>query len=190
MGRIRSKLTYANTTATLALFVALGGTGYAAITLPRDSVGSAQIRADSVGPSELRSRAVNSRVIRDRSVRLADMSAGARNALKGQRGPQGPAGAPAMTLRAAVSSGGGAAAGNARSVEHLSGSNEYRIDFGRDLAGCIYSATLAAVQAGPTVEQPEAGRITVATDGSRVLVRTFAANGNALEQPFHLSAGC
>jgi hypothetical protein len=88
------------------------------------------------------------------------------------------------------SSGGGAAAGNARAVEHVSGTNEYRIDFGRDLTGCIYSATLAAVQAGPTLEQPEAGRITVATDGARILVRTFAANGNAAEQPFHVSAGC
>ena len=95
-----------------------------------------------------------------------------------------------MTLRAAVSSGGGAAIGNARTVEHLSGSNEYRLDFGRDLTGCIYSATLAAVQSGPTVDQPEAGRITVATDGARVLVRTFGASGNAAEQPFHISAGC
>jgi hypothetical protein len=187
---MRGRLTYANTTATLALFVAPGGTGYAAITLPRDSVGAGQRQARSVRSSELRSRAVNSRVIRNRSVRLTDISTGARSALRGPRGPQGPAGAPAMTLRAAVSSGDGAAIGNARTVGHLSGSNEYRIDFGRDLSGCIYSATPAAVQAGPTLEQPEAGRITVGTDGSRVLVRTFGASGNAHEQPFHVSAGC
>jgi hypothetical protein len=37
--RIRAKLTYANVTASLALFIALGGTGYAALTLPPDSVG-------------------------------------------------------------------------------------------------------------------------------------------------------
>ena len=188
--RIRGKLTYANVTATLALFVALGGTGYAAITLPRNSVGAAQLRARSVGTSELRSRAVTSRVIRNRSVRLADVSTGARTALKGEQGPIGPAGPPAMTLRAAISSGGGEAAGNARTVEHVSGTNEYRIDFGRSLAGCIYSAVLAAVQSGPTLEQPEAGRITVATEGARVLVRTYGANGNAIEQPFHVSAGC
>src|SRR5699024_6028736 len=103
---------------------------------------------------------------------------------------QGPAGPAAMTLRAAVSAGGVAAAGNAVNVEHLSGTNEYRVDFGRALTGCIYSAVLATVQAGATLEQPEAGRITVATDGARVLVRTFGAAGNALEQPFHLSAGC
>ena len=42
---IRSKLTYANVCSSLALFVALGGTSYAAITLPRDSVGSNAILA-------------------------------------------------------------------------------------------------------------------------------------------------
>ena len=42
--RLRSRLSYANVTASLALFIALGGTGYAAVTLPRNSVGSAQLR--------------------------------------------------------------------------------------------------------------------------------------------------
>jgi hypothetical protein len=50
-----------------------------------------------------------------------------------------------------VSSGSTAVFGNAQTVKHLSGTNQYRIDFGRALAGCIYSATLAAVQAGPVL---------------------------------------
>jgi hypothetical protein len=83
-----------------------------------------------------------------------------------------------------------AALGNARTVEHISGTNEYRVDFGSDPAGCITTATLAAVQAGAVVEQPQAGRITVSRDGSRVLVRTFAPDGSAVEQPFHLALGC
>ena len=47
--RLRQKLSYANVTATLALFIALGGTSYAALTLPRNSVGSKQIRSRAVG---------------------------------------------------------------------------------------------------------------------------------------------
>lgn len=47
MSRLRDRLTYANVTATLALFVALGGTGYAATQLPRNSVGKAQLRKSS-----------------------------------------------------------------------------------------------------------------------------------------------
>ena len=186
-GHIRGNLSYANVVATLALFVALGGTGYAALKLPRDSVGPAQIRSKAVGNSELQSRAVNSRVIRNRSIRLPDISTSARSSLKGE---QGPPGAPAMTFRAAVSSGGVAALGNARSVQHISGSNEYRIDFGSNPSACITTATLAAVQAGPVLEQPQAGRITVSRDGSRVLVKTFAASGSPAEQPFHLALGC
>jgi hypothetical protein len=185
--RIRSKLSYANITATAALFIALGGTGYAALTLPRNSVGSAQIRPKAVGQSDMRSRAVNSRVIRNKSVRLTDISTSARDAL---RGAQGPPGTPAFPFRAAVSTGGVAAFGNARTVAHVSGTNEYGIDFGRNPTSCIFSATLAAVQAGPVLEQPQPGRITVSRDSARVLVHTFNAAGAASEQPFHLAMSC
>lgn len=41
-------MSYANVTATLALFVALGGTGYAAFRLPGHSVGSRQLRTGAV----------------------------------------------------------------------------------------------------------------------------------------------
>ena len=41
--------TYTNVTATLALFIALGGTSYAVTTLPRNSVGPEQLRTNSVG---------------------------------------------------------------------------------------------------------------------------------------------
>jgi hypothetical protein len=56
----------------VALFVALGGTSYAAFALPKNSVGSAQI--------------IN------RSVRTADLSRAAVAALRGDRGPGGAAG--------------------------------------------------------------------------------------------------
>jgi hypothetical protein len=43
MGRIRSRLTYANVMATLAVFLILGGGAYAAFHLPRNSVRSKNI---------------------------------------------------------------------------------------------------------------------------------------------------
>jgi hypothetical protein len=67
-------LSYANVIASAALFVALGGTGVAAVTLGRDSVGAAQIRSDAVRSSE----------IRDASIRAADLSTRARTALRGE----------------------------------------------------------------------------------------------------------
>ncbi len=108
MPRIRERVTYANVVSSLALFLALGGTSYA-LTLPRNSVGEKQIRARAVGASEIRQRAVRSSEVRDRSLGLRDLSLSARNSLRGATGPAGPAGPggnPAITYRAAVSSGG------------------------------------------------------------------------------------
>jgi hypothetical protein len=51
--RLRGKLTYANVMATVAVFVALGGASYAATELPRNSVGTAQIKEAAVTPAKL-----------------------------------------------------------------------------------------------------------------------------------------
>jgi hypothetical protein len=70
-----------NLVAYLALFVALGGTSWAAVSLPRNSVGSAQ----------LKSNAVTSAKVRDGSLQLRDFRSADRTRL---RGPAGAAGAP------------------------------------------------------------------------------------------------
>lgn len=187
---LRSRLTFANVTSCVALFVALGGTGYAAIKLPRNSVGRAQIRSRSVGSSELRKGAVTSRAIRHGTIRTSDLSAKTRSSLRGTPGPPGPAGPAGVTLRAAVPSGGTVAAGNAVRATHQGGTNVYTVDFGRTLTGCIPTATLAAVQSGPTIEQPAPGRITVQLSGSSVVVNTFGADGSPAEQPFDVIVAC
>jgi hypothetical protein len=65
---LRRHLSYANVTASLALFVALGGTGYAAVRVPRNGVGPAQIRRNAVTSSELRAGAVGASEIRSGAV--------------------------------------------------------------------------------------------------------------------------
>ncbi len=42
--RIRSRLTYSDVVASLALFIALGGVSYAAVKLPKNSVGPRRSR--------------------------------------------------------------------------------------------------------------------------------------------------
>jgi hypothetical protein len=81
-GRFRDRLSYANVTATIALFVALGGTSYAAVKLPKNSVGATELRSSSVRTAE----------VKDRALELRDLSVKARAALKGQTGAAGPAG--------------------------------------------------------------------------------------------------
>lgn len=189
--KLRSKLSFANVTSVLALFIALGGTGYAAITLPRNSVGPNQIRQGAVGTSELRTGAVRSGDVRNRSIRLRDISTSARSSLRGQTGATGPAGPPGPTYRAAVPAGGTVQRGNAVSAAHQGNTNEYRVAFARDVSSCVATATLAAVPAGAGTDQPAPGRVTVAHDQqASVLVRTFAADGTPAEQPFNLIVAC
>jgi Collagen triple helix repeat (20 copies) len=85
--RIRKHLTFANVVACLALFVALGGVSYAATQLPRDSVGTAQIRESAVTGGK----------VRNGSLRAADFEGGQIPAgPKGQAGEQGPQGKPGL----------------------------------------------------------------------------------------------
>jgi hypothetical protein len=86
-----------------------------------------------------------------------------------------------------VNSGGGLVRGNAVNAGRQGGTKEYRMIFDRDVSACVYGdARSAADQNGPTLEQPPAGRTTVASDGANVLVNTFAADGSPGELPFHL----
>ena len=71
---IRSKLTYSNVMATFAVFLALGGGAYAAVKLPRNSV----------GPKQLKNKAVTPKKVAPATVRL----------FKGQKGDPGAPGAP------------------------------------------------------------------------------------------------
>jgi hypothetical protein len=189
--RVRGRLSYANVTASLALFIALGGTGYAAVTLPHNSVGSAQIRSNAVGTKEIRRGAVRSSDVRNRTIRVGDLANSTRKSLRGTPGPMGPAGKDAATYRAAISLAGVRLGGNAQTSAHDRTTNVYRVEFSADVSGCTYSATLAAVQNGPTLEQSPAGRITVQSGGgNNVLVRTFDAAGDSAEAPFHLIVAC
>ena len=69
---VLARLSYAKVVATLALFVALGGTATAA-TLARDSVGAPQIRTDAVRSPEIQADAVRSPEIRADAVRSSEI---------------------------------------------------------------------------------------------------------------------
>jgi hypothetical protein len=81
--RVRSRLTYANVVASLALFIALGGVSYAAIKLPKNSVGSAQIKSNAVTGAK----------VKNRSLTAADFK-GSVAGPAGLAGPAGSTGAP------------------------------------------------------------------------------------------------
>lgn len=79
-------LSYANVMSTLAIFVALGGVSWAAIKLPRSSVGTAQLKAN----------AVTSAKVKNGTLVAGDFKAGVLSGtigLQGEPGLQGPPGA-------------------------------------------------------------------------------------------------
>jgi hypothetical protein len=70
--RLRDGLTFANVMSVVAVFIALGGGAYAALKLPKNSVGPKQLKADAVTPPK----------VDEATIEL----------FEGQRGPQGPKG--------------------------------------------------------------------------------------------------
>jgi hypothetical protein len=80
---IRSHLSFANLISLMALFVALGGTTYAAVALPKNSVGSKQIKkravrnkhinTNAVSASKVQGNAISSPKIADGTVFSADL---------------------------------------------------------------------------------------------------------------------
>jgi hypothetical protein len=86
MHRLKGRLTYGNVIATIALFVALGGSSYAAIALPRNSVGTNQLRTGAVRSSDVKDRALSARDLSEAARRFL------RSQSQGPRGPQGPQG--------------------------------------------------------------------------------------------------
>jgi hypothetical protein len=88
--RFTKHLGYSNVIASLALFVALGGASYAAVTLPANSVGTKQLAKKAVTGSKIKRNAVTSAKVQDGSLLAADFQPGQLKA--GSQGPIGPAG--------------------------------------------------------------------------------------------------
>ncbi len=92
------KASYANVMSTIAVFLALGGVGWAATTLPRNSVGTQQLRTGAVHAVDVRTGAITSAKVKDKSLLAKDFKAGqlpkGATGAAGAPGPQGPQGAP------------------------------------------------------------------------------------------------
>jgi hypothetical protein len=138
--KIRRQLSFSNVAAALALFVALGGSAYAATQLPKNSVGAKQLKKHAVTPSKL-TRAAE---VRLRGSRGPIGNSGPR----GPIGPQGPVGvrgapgaggepgAPATKLFAQIKADGTINASGSPVTAEALGGGEYLVNFGRDITHC------------------------------------------------------
>jgi hypothetical protein len=199
---VRKHLSFANVTSMVALFIALGGSAYAAAQLPANSVGKTQIRSSAVGKSEaargsigrsevrssaigtseiatngvgsseIKTNAIGTKEIRDGKVDVADLSPAAQ-AVNG------------VTFRAAASDAGAATGGNAKTITRTTDPGVYSVDLGTDVSKCQVSATVAGT--GATV-----GFATVTPGASTNLltVSTFDNAAAAANRPFQLLVAC
>jgi len=99
LNSVLSRLTYANVIATLALFVALGGTAAAGAHVwvtgadVRDrSLSGADVANRSLSAKKLKLQTVTGALVRDGSLRPADFNASDLKAMVGAAGATGPAG--------------------------------------------------------------------------------------------------
>jgi hypothetical protein len=91
---MRRDLSFANVTSCLALFIALGGISYAAIKLPRNSVGTAQIKNAQVKKADVARNAISSGSVIDGSLLAKDFKKGELPAGSGGTGTSGSNGTP------------------------------------------------------------------------------------------------
>jgi hypothetical protein len=97
MDRLRAKLTYANVMVTILAFVVLaGGTAFAnEALLPKDSVGSKQVKPGAITPAKL-SAASKLALTGQTGPKGATGDSGPQGP-SGDRGPEGPPGLPGLT---------------------------------------------------------------------------------------------
>jgi hypothetical protein len=178
--RLLNRLTYANVVATLALFIALGGSSYAALKLPKNSVGSTQIKTGAVHSSE----------IANRTIGIGDISLKARASFRGRtgrQGAQGEPGAPAAKHFAVVDAGGVLIHGNAISGGSAGPIGSYVVGFSDSVAACAATATIGT--AGASIAAAGNANTNIVSD--RVVgVQTYNAAGVPTDLPFHLNVTC
>jgi hypothetical protein len=95
LAKLRSRVSYANVMATVAVFVALGGTSYA---VANGSIDSREIKNNTVRSKDIRNNEVRSGDVRNQSLLAQDFAPGQLPAgpmgATGQQGATGPPGPP------------------------------------------------------------------------------------------------
>jgi len=118
---LRRHLTYANVVASLALFLALGGAAFAATQLPRNSVGTGQLKPEAVTTGKI--------------------AKATRNQLKGARGATGPQGPTGKT--------GAKGAAGAKGATGAKGDTGARGPAGTDGTGPAFEVFTSSKAVGP-----------------------------------------
>jgi hypothetical protein len=182
--------------ASLALLVALGEASWATVSqlLPRNSVGTAQLRANAVTSTKIRNGAVS----------LSDLARSARRpgpagpvGPAGPAGPTGPAGQAGATgpagvvtrLWAVVNQSGSLARAVGTTSAGRVGEGAYEVFFNQDVTNCVFSGSIGDPGTITSVSGTvSVGRRSGNANGIRVDTRT--TSGDQADRPFHVVVVC
>jgi hypothetical protein len=209
---MRLRLTYANVMATIAVFIALGGASYAAITVPKNSVGTKELKNNAVTTAKIKNEVITAAKVKNGtltgaqvnastlgpvpvavSAKSADTATNAKSADLATNASQlggKPAGEFQGRLWAVVRADGTLARG-AGVISTTGEGGNYEVKFNRDITGCAFAATIGH----PADGAEPFGEIEVHIESlsyARDTVGVFTGNsaGNITARGFHLIVAC
>jgi hypothetical protein len=203
LNALAGRLTYANVVATLALFVALGGASYAAIKIPKNSVGTKHIKKGAITADKIDKGAITAQKIRRGAVGTAKIRDGSlveddfeefpegeegpagfdgRDGFDGNEGPQGPPGSSTQPW-VVVNADGTKARGSADVTSSKTAAGTYTVSFDAgNLSACGFLATLDGASGSVAANG--------GTPDNDVEVTTYNAGGAPTDRAFNLIVNC
>ena len=157
---LRQSLTAPMIVALMALLVALAGTGYAAGVLPRNSVGTEQLKPGAVQGTDLGINSISSYKIRNGQVQQADLGPNSVTTEKLKKGAVGPSDlAPELSVGQPVLGKGQSMSGFYGAAGGAVGDYAYAtITFPRTLSKALTPDQVVFVSGGASAVCPGAGR--------------------------------
>jgi hypothetical protein len=195
--------------ACVALLLALGGVSWAATALPRNSVGTAQLKNNAVTSSKVKNHSLlradfkNGQIPRGARGPVGPTGATGPKGTTGARGPTGPAGSSGTAnirwaLVAADATIVSKSDANISLTSHTGGAGVYILNFGSPIDTKLILASAAQagndigprgpVSAGPCGGTPAGGTCSgSANDTSHLRVQTFNAGDVAGDRAFYVA---
>jgi hypothetical protein len=172
----------------LALFVALGGSSYAAVTITGKNVKNRSLTAKDIKKNSLTTTEVKDRSLLGKDFKAGQLPRGATGAT-GPQGPKGNTGADATKLWAAVNSDGTLRTGSGVTASAASGTGYYTVDFNQAIDGCGWTGTISIFDAIGINGEISTYHYSVEAN-TRLRVRTSDSAGTATQKPFVVAVFC